>query len=632
MHWRSSIFRNRNTNDKRVKALAFFFIIVAVIMIGRLFDLQIIKGGFYSALASGQHDLYKKLFPQRGSIYVLENNGGKKVLYPLVTNQKLSTLYAVPVNIKNPTSTAEKLFEVLGFPENVDPKEAKYSSSSLSNLDPELAKEIQSNREQKWNEEQKQNEIDRLILILSKPNRLYESIRQKLTDKQVEAIKVLNLEGINFKEETWRFYPEQGMGGHVFGFWGFEGDDRQGKYGLEGFYDTLLSGEVGEIHTQRDALGNMITVGDNSITEKSDGADLVLTIDRSIQYKACRELFLMVEKSKAKGGSIIVMEPKTGAILAMCSFPDYDPAKYNEIESIQTYNNPAIFNAFEPGSVFKTITMAAALDAGKVRPDTTYVDTGVVDYGKYKIRNYNDKVYGRQTMTNVLEASINTGVIFAMRATTPKVFAQYVRNFGFGDYTGIELDKEMPGNVSNLNLKGEVNIATITFGQGITVTPLQMVTAVGALINGGKLMKPYVVSQIIKSDKKIENIEPKVVRQVISPKTSSLISAMMVSVAEGGHANSARIPGYRVGGKTGTAQVPQKGGGYQPDSVINGSFVGFAPYADPKFVIFVDILEPQYGKVGETVAAPVFSAVGKFILQYYNVPYDNPSDPALKKG
>ena len=427
MHLRSSIFRGRKNNDgKRVKVLAFFFIIITILLIGRLFDLQILKGSFYAALASGQHDLYQKLFPQRGSIYVLENSSGKQILFPLVTNQQLSTVYAVPVNIQDPTSTAEKLFEVLGFPEDLDTSQATYSSSSLQNLDPQLAKEIQANHQQNWQDQQKQTEINRLISTLSKPDRLYEPIRQKATDKQVEALKALNLAGIGFKDETWRFYTEQGMGGHVFGFWGYSGDNRKGQYGLEGYFDDILSGKTGEIHTQRDALGNMVAVGDNTIKNKTDGSDLILTIDRSIQFKACRELYLMVEKSKAKGGSIVVMNPKTGAVLAMCSFPDYDPVKYNEVTDAQVYNNQAIFEAFEPGSVFKTITMAAALDSGKVTPSTAYVDTGVVDYGKYKIRNYNDKVYGRQTMTNVLETSINTGVIFAMRAMTVPVFAKYV--------------------------------------------------------------------------------------------------------------------------------------------------------------------------------------------------------------
>lgn len=633
MDWRSSISKDKKPSERgRITVLAVFFIVFSLFIIARLFDLQIVRGAFYSALAAGQHDLYQKLFPERGSIYVLENTGTGKTLFPLVTNQKLSMLYGVPVNIENASDTAQKIFDVLGLPDGVKYEDSLMvvSSSSSSSID-QLVQENYKTKKEKWFEEQKVKEIFRLIGILSQPNKLYAPIRSRLSDKQVEAIKSLNINGLEFKEEDWRFYPEQGMGGHIFGFWGYSGDSRKGKYGLEGFFDSILSGTMGEIYSERDAKGNAITVGNNSIKEKTDGADLILTIDRAIQFKTCQELYLMVEAQKAKGGSAIVMEPKTGAILAMCSYPDFSPDKYNQVEDISVYNNPAIFEAYEPGSVFKPITMAAALDVGKITPQTTYVDTGMVDYGKYKIRNYNDKSYGLQTMTQVLETSINTGVIYAMKQATQKTFVSYVKNFGFGVKTGIELDKEMPGDISNLDKRGEINAATATFGQGITATPLQMTVAISAIANGGKLMKPYIVSQIIRNKTDIEVTQPKVVKQVISSKTATVLSGMMVSVTENGHAKTAQIPGYHVAGKTGTAQVPKKGGGYMDDSVVNASFVGFAPFTNPKFVMFVVIKEPQYGKNGEASAGPVFSNVGKFILQYYNVPYDRLDDPALKK-
>lgn len=614
---------------KRVRILAWFFIIITAIAIGRLFDLQVLKGDFYAALASGQHELYQRLFPERGSIYVVENAGGKQVLFPLVTNQKLSTLYAVPVSITDPTSTAETLYGVIGPSEGVEGEYKQYLASSTEAVSAAVSDGTLGGFSGIM--DRKAFEVGKLIAVLSKPGRRYEVIRRKVPEDVIAKIKALDLAGIGASEEVWRYYPEQGMGGHIFGFLGYSGDERVGMYGLEGYFNKELSGEFGEIRSQRDAVGNMLAVGDSSIKDKTDGSDLVLTIDRAIQFKACQELYLQVQNTKAKGGSIVVMEPKTGAILAMCSFPDYDPGKYSKVDGAAVYNNPAIFTAFEPGSVFKAITMAAAIDAGKISPDTAYVDTGVSDYGKYKIRNYNDKVYGRQTMTGVLENSINTGVIFAMKAMGTQAFAKYVRAFGFGEYTGIELSKEAPGNVANLNTKSEINFATATFGQGITATPLQMVTAVSAIVNGGKLMKPYIVSQVVSSDKKVQNFSPKVVREVISPRSSSLVSAMLVSVVETGHANGAKIPGYRIGGKTGTAQVPKKGGGYQDDSVVNTSFVGFAPYKDPKFVMYVNIMEPQTLRTGEGSASPVFGAVGKFILQYYNVPYDNPGDPRLPR-
>lgn len=633
MDWRSSLLKKKQYNEKkRITVLAVFFIIFSLCIVARLFTLQVVRGEFYSALAAGQHDLYQKLFPERGSIYVSENTATGKTFFPLVTNQKLNMLYAVPVSIENATDTAQKLFDVLGLPDGVKYENSSViiPSSSSSTMDT-FIQDSNKTRKEQWFEEQKIKELTRLNGILSQPNKLYAPIRSKLSDKQVEAIKALKIKGLEFKEEDWRFYPEQGMGGHIFGFWGFSGDTRKGKYGLESYFDPILSGTMGEIHSERDAWGNIVAVGNNSIKEKTDGQDLVLTIDRAIQFKTCQELYLMFESQKAKQASAIVMDPKTGAILAMCSYPDFSPDKYNQVENISVYNNPAIFEAYEPGSVFKPITMAAALDVGKVKPDTTYVDTGTVDYGKYKIGNYNDKSYGLQTMTNVLETSINTGVIYAMKQATQKVFVSYVKNFGFGVKTGIELDKEMPGDISNLNLRGEINAATATFGQGITVTPLQMITAVGVIANGGKLMHPYIVSQILSGKEVVSSTQPKVLKQVVSSKTAMMLSGMMVSVTENGHAKTAQIPGYHVAGKTGTAQVPKNGGGYMPDSVVNASFIGYAPFTNPKFVMFVVIKEPQYGKTGEYSAAPVFANVGKFILQYYNVPYDRPDDPALKK-
>lgn len=615
-------------NDSRVKLLALFFIIFSALIVARLFDLQILRGDVYAALAIGQHELYKKLFPERGSIYVIENNGTSQNLFPLVTNRDLTMLYAVPAKIENHQETAEKLFDVLGFPDTVDFKKAEKDlfADISPEMDVKLAEEIKKSRTEKWWADQKKAEIDKLVEIFSRKNLYYRPIRHKLTDEQVEKVKSLQITGLEFTKETWRYYPEKGMGGHIFGFVGFDDDKRQGKYGLEGYYDELLSGKAGEIHSERDVWGNIITMGNNSISEKVDGSDLVLTIDRAIQYKACQALYAAVEKFKAENGSIIVMDPKTGAIIAMCGAPDYNPDEYNKVEDVNIYNNPAIFNAYEPGSIFKSFTMAAALDAGKVQPNSTYIDTGKAVYGPHTIRNFNDKVYGEQTMTNVLENSINTGVIWAMQQTTAKVFSKYINDFGFGDYTGITLDKEMPGDISNLSKKGEIYSATASFGQGITATALQDVTAMAAVANEGKLMKPYIVSQIINhkgEQREIVNTYPQEVSKVTSSKSAKMLGGMLVSVVENGHGGPAKVPGYYVAGKTGTAQAPGKDGRYSSD--VFTSFVGFAPFSDPKFAMIVNINRPQWGKEAVVIAAPVFGDVAKFILQYYNVPHDDNS-------
>lgn len=633
MNWRSIAHKNQESpGQKRIRILVILFLVFAVLIVLRLFSLQILRGGFYGALASGQHDLYKKLIPERGSIYVKEKTGDKEVLYPLVSNRTQKSLYAVPRDIEDASATAQTLFDVLGYAKDFDlPKvEAELFADISSTTDQKLAAEIKKKRLDIWWEEQKRLEIESVYSKLDKPDDPFEPLRPRITDEQYEALKKLNIKGLGYQEKEWRFYPEKNIGGQLFGYVSADADDNGGKYGLEGYYDDILQGKVGEIFSERDAFGNLIAIGKNSLVPKEDGADLVLTLDRAIQYKACAEIKAMVESSEAKMGNVIVMDPKTGAILAMCSWPDYNPEEYYKVKDINVFNNPAIFASYEPGSVFKTVTMAAALDAGKVEPETAYVDTGEVAFGKDIIRNFADTVYGKMTMTQVLEYSINTGVIYAMRQMTAPIFSEYVKKFHFGKPFGIELGKEMSGSIGNLDKKAEIYAATVTFGQGLTVTPLQMITAVAAIANGGKMMKPYIVSQIIHKDR-VENILPQEISQPISSVSAAKLAGMMVSVTENGHAKKAQIPGYHVAGKTGTAQVPRSGGGYKSEDSVIGSFVGFAPFADPAFVMLVRVDEPVHGKVGEAVAAPVFKNVGQFILQYYNIPYDRPDDSALKK-
>ena len=626
MSWRRGNHNQQAINRVRIRFLAVFFIVFAAIIVVKLFGLQILRGNFYSALALGQHELYQKLFPERGSIYVREKDGDKEKLFPVVTNQDLYMLYAVPAEITDASSTAKSLLDIFGLQEEVDWQkvEPEMLADVATSTEPKLAAEIKANRKRKWLEEQKNKELEKFFNILNKGNDPYEPVYHRVSEEQKKKIEELRLVGLYFKEETWRFYPEKGLGGHLFGFWGFAGDERSGLYGLEGYYNDLLSGQAGAIYSEKDALGNLIAVGRNSLVEKTDGADLVLTLDRAIQYKACLALKQAVDYFEAKGGAVVVINPKTGAILAMCGAPDYDPDKYNQTEKIESYNNPAIFQAYEPGSIFKVITMAAALDSGQVEPNTTYVDEGEVVYDKYHIKNFDDKIYGRQNMTEVLEKSINTGAIFAMRQATPKVFIQYVKNFGFGEKTGIGLEKEVAGSVANLDKRGEIYAATAAFGQGIMVTPLQMVAAVSAIANGGKLMKPYLVAEIIHhhgSERQTQKFYPQEVRSVIFPKTATMLSGMMVSAVENGHGKKAGVAGYRVAGKTGTAQIAGAGGSYSGE--VFTSFVGFAPFADPRFAMIVALDSPAKGREAAVIAAPVFGDIAKFILQYYNVPYDN---------
>jgi cell division protein FtsI/penicillin-binding protein 2 len=572
--------RLTNSSDKRLIFLNLLVFIFSSIIIIRLFDLQILNHKFYTALASGQHEIYKELFPERGKIFMREIQSDKT--YPLAVNQSLFLVYAEPRKIKDPNDVAEKLFSIFGI-----------------------------------NDEEEKSKLKEK---LSKKGDPYEPLKHKVTEEIVSKIKELNIEGIGFAKENFRYYPEKNIGSHVVGFVGFDKEKQVGRYGIESYFDQELSGKAGYFASEKDVAGRWIPIASKKVKKAEDGSDIILTIDRNIQFVACDELKKAVEKHGADGGTVIIMDPKTGAIWAMCSYPDFDPNEYSKVRDINLFNNPAIFYQFEPGSVFKPITMAAALDLGKVTPTTVYNDEGSVKIGGYTIFNSDLKAHGIQTMTQVLEESLNTGAVFVVRKIGGEAFKKYVENFGFGTKTGIELETEVAGDIKSLSLGKEIYSATASFGQGIAVTPIQIVTAYAAIANGGKLVKPYIVDEIIKSDGTKIKTQPQVIRQVISERTATLLGGMLVSVVERGHGRKAGVPGYYVAGKTGTAQVPKKDGkGYEPDISI-GSFAGFAPVDDPKFVMFVKIDHPRDVIWAESSAAPLFGEIAKFMLNYLKVP------------
>lgn len=444
-------------------------------------------------------------------------------------------------------------------------------------------------------------------------------------NNQKEKKKELIIEGLGFLTKTYRFYPEDNIGANLLGFVNYINEEQHGHYGLEGFFDQELFGKYGSLKAERDAKGDITIIDDRQYIKPQNGSDIILTINRTIQFNTCKKLNEAVLKHGADGGSVIIMNHETGAILAMCSYPDYDPNNYNIEKNIKVFNNPTIFSQYEPGSIFKVITMAISLDQEKITPQTSFEDTGQVKIANYTIENSDQKAHGVVTMIKVLEESLNTGAIFAMRQVGPDTFENYLKMFGFGEKTGIELEGESRGDINNLikekktKIK-ELNAATASFGQGIAVTPLQMVSAFAAIANGGKLMKPFIVKEIIRNDGSRIITEPIELRRVISEKTATILSGMMVNVVENGHGKKAGVKGYWVAGKTGTAQVPkQDGRGYQPNAHI-GSFAGFAPVEDPYFTMLVRIDQPRDVEWAESSAAPLFGELAQFILNYWQVP------------
>lgn len=571
----------KEKNDNRLRFIAIFFLAMALIIITKLFFLQIIQYNYYRTLALNSHEIYQQLHPKRGEIFFQDTRD--KTLYPVAINRQYFLIYAVPTEIPPSavSTTADKLIQILGLP-----------ATERENLNKKL----------------------------SKINDLYEPVAKKIDSDTYAKLKTEKLPGIYGKEQEYRYYPEQNLAGPILGFSRLDdsGNEQLGSYGTEGYWNKTLSGRKGFAIGERGAFGSLIAMADHSQVNAQDGADLLLTIDRSLEYKACSLLQKGLEEYKAKSASLVMMNPKTGAILAMCSLPDFNPNEYSQVDNVRQYNNTAIFTPYEPGSVFKPITMSAGIDLGLVSPNTTFSDPCVRVYAGFPIRNAMNKCYGVQTMTQVLENSINTGMMFVADKLGHERLADYTKKYGFGQKTGIELSPEAGGDISSLDKKGQIYAAVGSFGQGLTATPLQIAAAYGAIANQGMLAKPYIVSEVRYPDGKKEITTPQNSQPVISARTAKLVSGMLVSVVEN-HYKAAKIPGYYVAGKTGTAQIAE-GGKYSAERT-NHTFAGFAPATNPQFVLVVKYEEPQR-KWAEQTSLPVFHDLMSFALQYYAVQND----------
>lgn len=563
--------------DDRLDVLRYAFIVLGGVIIARLFFVQILHNGYYEALAFDSHRIFQELIPDRGDILVQDRYSDTGT-YAIATNTILSEVFAEPKHVDDPQVAAQALSPLLNIP------------------------------------------VEDLVAKLDKPDDPYEVLKRRVPEEVVDAIKELDITGVHFRQEHWRYYPEGQNTAHITGYFGYQDDDRVGQYGIEGSYDEELRGMPGNFAGEKDALGRFISIGDSDIANAVDGADLELTIDKNIQFFACDKLTNAVEKYGAKGGTVIIMQPKTGAILALCNAPTYDPNKYNEVESVEVFNNLAVDMEYEPGSVFKAFTMAAGIDLGVVSAQSTYDDTGSVKIGNFTIRNSDGKANGIQTMTQVLEKSLNTGTIHVARAVGDAGFYQYVTKFGFGEPTGIEMSNEQDGNLDSLAKLRDIYTATGSYGQGLTVTPMQLIAGYGALANGGKLMKPYLVHKELLSNGDVIEHEPQFVRNVITPQTANIVTAMLVNVVDKGHATGSHINNYSIAGKTGTAQVAGPGG--YVAGKHNATFVGYGPASDPQFVMLTFLNEPSNTEWAAGSAAPLFGEIAQYLVQYLRIAPD----------
>lgn len=626
MSFRARKQSSNQQKDNRINFLVAIIFIIGLATIAKLYDLQILRHEHYEVLAARQQQGRSTLEPRRGRIFIQDSQewDARAELFPLATNKQFATLYARPNTIKDPAAVAEKLFAALDQPK------IESEVTAMLARDPEFASSSEDFRQVKRELEVRQRK-DKIMAeylgLLSKSDDPYAPLAKHLEQEAADQIKEQGIEGIDYSLEEGRFYPERNAGAHLLGFVGYVGDRKQGRYGLEGFFDHELSGKAATIEVEKSGTGEALIGGQAGLAQ--DGSDLVLTINRSIQFETCRLLAAAVKRHGADGGSVVILEPKTGAVIAMCAYPDYDPNDYRSTVNIEVFNNPVIFDQFEPGSTFKAITMAAALDEGKVGPNTTYTDKGflMIEGWPKPIKNsdYATKGgHGLTNMTTVLQESLNTGSIFAMEAIGAPSFVDHIKRFGFGEKTGIELETESPGNISNLTGRKirPINAATASFGQGITATPIQMAVAYAAIANGGLLMKPFLVKAVVPTQGEQQLTEPKVVRRVISERASSLLSGMLVNAVENGHASRAQVPGYYVAGKTGTAQVASKTAkGYEEGKTIQ-TFIGYAPASQPRFVMLTRLDDPKDSKFAESSAVPLFGEIASFVLNYYQVPQE----------
>lgn len=528
-----------------------FFSILYLVLVSKIYDVQFNKNEYYKARAAFQLKASGVFDSARGDIIFTDKNNNT---IPAVLNKEYSIIFAVPDEIK---------------------LEVEENGGSLKNYAEKLSSIINIPAD----------EIEKKLI---KKDDEYELLDQKVSGEQADKIKELNLKGIYLSSQKLRYYPYNGLASHILGFVSPVKDEdiEKGRYGLEFKFDSLLAGKTGE-----------------------DGENIILTIDRNIQSEAEDILKKLIDNWGAAGGSVIVQEPKSGKILTMASFPNFDPNNYSQFE-IKNFLNPATQAIYEPGSVFKLITMAAGIDSGKITPETTYIDTGSVVLNGRKIENWDKKAHGKQTMTGVIEQSINTGTVFAERTMGHSVFHSYLEKFGFNEITNISLPEEVSGTFSHLKKGRDIDYATASFGQGVAITPIKLISAVSAIANGGVLMKPLLLA-----DEK-----PEVVNRVISENTAKAVSQMMVSAVKKNIVAS--IPNYKIAGKTGTAFVPNfKIGGYT-DDVIN-SYVGFAPADSPQFVILIKLDKPKGSPLAGQTVVPAFRELAQYILNYYNVAPDD---------
>ena len=567
----------------RVNSIFVLMLVFGAIILGRLFYLQVTMGGFYKSQAQGQQIEMLQVEPKRGGVYF--NNGD-----PLAVTNEEPFLRVCVNEIEDKDKAAEAIAQIVG---------------------------------------QKKEDVSKII---ETGEGYYKTVKENLSKDEIDKIKNLDMRGVETAWQNKRFYPNLNTASQIIGF--FNKYENRGIYGIEGYFNNILTGEE-KIEKEKVTPWGFSLSGTDGVSDQD--LSLYLTIDPNIQFKAEQVLKDGLEKYGSESGEILVAEPSTGKIIAMAQYPNFDPNKYGE-SPMENFSNKCVQNFFEPGSIFKPITIAIGLNENKFSPDTIFVDNlGYRLVSGYKVYNYSQKAWGTRTMSESLQYSINVGVMDAESLIGNQTFYDYLKKFGLMERTGIELPEELPDDDTpqndqikdSLEAGIQVNFATASFGQGVEMTPLQIVRAFCGLANNGQMPEKMTIveKEVVNGEEK--QLPGQTYRTVVSKETTEKLAKMMVNVVENGYGHLAKIPGYYIAGKTGTAQVSYSAIGENRVGYSDHTwqtFMGFAPAYNPRFVMLVKLDNPQKTKTSEYSSTPMFHDLAKYILDYWQIPPDYDPD------
>ncbi|OIO32200.1 hypothetical protein AUJ44_02910 [Candidatus Nomurabacteria bacterium CG1_02_47_685] len=553
-----------------------FFFLLLSILIYQLVVVQIVRGDFYSERANNQYISRGDDVFDRGAIFFTEKSGEK------VSAATVRSGFIIAIN-PSAISDAEAVYAALSS--IVDINEDDFSAKA------------------------------------AKKDDQYEEIVNHLDVDTADRVRALGIDGVMLSKDNWRYYPGDDLAAHALGFVGYRGHELTGQYGLERYYNDVLSRSAVSFYVNVFAeIFSNIQLFDRNDKQKGD---LITSIEPSVQNVLENQLNGVMERWSADSAGGVVMDPKTGIVYGLANMPDFDPNSYNMVSDPSVFPNPIIENVYEMGSILKPLTIAAGIDSGAITARTEYHDDGYIIVDGARISNYDGVGRGVVDMQHVLSESLNTGAVFTMNAMGKDVFRKYMFAYGLGDETGVDLPHEAAGLVNNLNSTRMIEYATASFGQGIAVTPIEMVRALAVLANGGVLATPHLIIGVNYEDGTSKNITPMDGEQVLKKETVDEVTKMLITVVDDALLGGAvKLDDYSIAAKTGTAQIARGDGrGYYDDRYLH-SFFGYFPAYDPRFIVFLYVVYPKGALYSSHTLTYPFMDIAKFLLNYYNIPPD----------